>query len=58
MAHKPESIAAATKLMDRDSHKAARRKRTAKRAVTRIRRRAERMDPENAPDYVRGGWVS
>lgn len=58
MAFKPESIAAATKLIDRDSKKAARRRRTAKRAVTRLRRRAERIDPENAPGDFRGGYLT
>lgn len=58
MAYKPESIAAATHLMDRDSRKAARRKRTAKLAATRLRRRAERRDPEHAPSDFRGGYLT
>jgi hypothetical protein len=58
MALKPESIAAATRLIARTSKKAARRRRTAKHAVTRLRRRAERIDPEGAPVDFRGGYLT
>lgn len=53
MAYKPEMIKR-HRLCD---GAATRAKRTAKKAVTRLRRRAERRDPENAPATFRKGWI-
>lgn len=55
MAYKPEQKHHWIGKMTRKA--AARAARTAKKAVTRLRRRAERHDPEGAPATFRQGYV-
>jgi hypothetical protein len=54
MAYKPEKIDNGP-ISRRAKSRAAR---DAKRAATRLRRRAEKRDPENAPTRFMKGWIT
>lgn len=55
MASKPETIGRGSR---NGAQVSPAKRREVKRAATRARRRAERLDPEQAPDRVRRGWAS
>lgn len=55
MSYKPEQISRCRRMLCRKA--AARAARTAKKAATRLRRRAERVDPEDAPALFRRGYL-